>query len=149
VDGGVIDRRKKSGLEARNRELFGVPTDGDTVGRVIEDTPHGVSKHRTVGLPDQRPGFTVHDRFQGASFAERDDRCAAGLRLDRNDAEIFGSGQQNDVGGLIQGSDLLIGPPAEKFHIWTGKLAKTRFFGPLPYNPEGDAGKPAGFDGEI
>ena len=56
----------------------------------------------TVVVGDEHAGLAVDDRFERAAAAERHHRPAAGLRLDRHDAEVFFARQQH--GGRACGS---------------------------------------------
>ena len=82
-----ISRTKRSRLKR-----LGVPPDALGIPRRLGGPAQAVGKRLFAGL-DQNPGFAIDHGFERAAAAERHDRPAAGLRLERHDPEILFAGK--------------------------------------------------------
>ena len=63
---------------------------------------------------DEHAGFAVDDGLERAAAAERDHRPAAGLRLERHDAEVLLAGQQRGDRRAVEIANLFVRAPAEE-----------------------------------
>ena len=83
-------------------------------------------RRRATASSTRTPVSPGDDGFERAAAAERDDRAAAGLRLDRHDAEVFLAGQQHDArrAGTGRGSRRRPSAP-EKLDV-AGRPARSR-----------------------
>ena len=71
-------------------------------------------------LVDEHAGHAVDDRFERAASRERDDGRAAGLRLDRRDAEVFFAWKQHGGRAAIVIAHVLVGQRSEQLHVGAG-----------------------------
>ena len=87
--------------------------------RCRSDVPSAVARCASANavdrrLVDQKAGLAGDDRFERAAAAQRDDRPAARLRLERDDAEVLLARQQHDCGAPIQVADVVVRQAAEE-----------------------------------
>ena len=80
-------------------------------------------------LTDEHARFAIDDGFDGATFSQGNNGAAAGLGLDRNDAEVLGAGEERGFGRAVALADLLVRLPAQERHARTGQALELRSFG--------------------
>ena len=138
--------------EARAAEAFGVAADGDA-GRTARSTRAAMASAKAGGrrLVDEQAGLAGHDGFERAAAAERDDRPAAGLRLERHDAEVFFARQQRHGRAAIQLANLVVRLAAEKLDVAAvaGERSSARALGAVADDLQRHAREPARVDGEV
>src|SRR5688572_13098895 len=115
--------------EAGSRELLGVAADPCRIplrgGRARQARRERINSR--VGYQDT--GLAVDHRVERAGAAERHYRTSAGLRFDRDDAEIFFARQHRGDAGLIELANLVVFTPADEFDAVTGVAFEARALG--------------------
>ena len=115
----------------------------------VADAAHGRRPGAGLGAVDQEPRLAVDDGFERTAPGQRDDRPAAGLRLDRDDPEILFAGQEHGGRAAIELTHGFIGRSAQKLHIGAGQGFQpgpvAAFAGDLQGHP-GGAGR---VDGDV
>ena len=132
-------------------EPLGVAPDGRRSKRRCIARGDRVGEGLGRRLVDEHPGLAVDDRFERAAAAERDDRPAARLRLERHDAEVLFAGQQHDRRAAVQVADRLRrtggrgtdASPLGRDALERGALRA------VADNLQRHAGQRAGVDGEL
>ena len=103
-----------------------------------------------VGSSTRRPVSPCDHRFERAAAAQRDDRPAAGLGFERDDAEIFFARQQDDGGAAVEVADVVVGgAPEELRRAVREPASRAARSGPSPTIFSGTPRQPAGVDREV
>ena len=118
--------------EARSREPLGVRADARGCPRsVAAARVSAVGERLDRRVAEQHAGLAVDHRLERAAAAERDHRPAAGLRLDRHDAEVLFAGQDGRRSRAIQVAHLFVGAPAEELEPSPASALEARALGPV------------------
>jgi len=102
---------------------------------------------RRIG--DEHAGRSVHDCFRRAAGSERHDGTAAGLRLDRDHAEVLDAGQQRCRRVPVQIPDGFVRLPPQKADVGSGQGLEPVRLGTASHDGKGSPQPAAGVDGHV
>ena len=148
------DRRDERCISSPNRvaaEALGVAADGAGVERLRRSArAMRVGERLRRRLVDEDAGLAGDDGFERAAAAERDDRPSAGLRLERDDAEVFFAGQQRHRRAPVQLANLVVGRRPRNSHVGAGAARSSAArSGPSPTIFSGTPASAAGVDRQV
>ena len=115
----------------------------------VADPADGVGPGVRRGAVDQDAGVAVDHRLERAAAGQRDDRPAAGLRLDGDDPEILLARQEHGGGAAIELTHVFIGRSAEKLHFGTGNGLESSPVGALAGDFQGESGTASRMDRDV
>src|SRR5262245_29524330 len=147
LDGG-LNRAREYGAVERDR----VSPDGGAVEGELPGSRDTCGKRPWCGVVNEHAGYAVDHGLERAAARERDNRRAAGLRLDRRDAEILFAWEQHGGGSAVQVANLLIGEGSEQLDIRTGagrQRGQRGAFGAMADDTKGSAREGARLDRHV
>ena len=139
-----VDDLAHLACEARPAEAFGVAADNVRVEPPPRQGRKRVGKRLGSRLRHEHAGHAVAHGFEGAPAGQCDHRAAAGLGLDRDDAEVFFARQHDGRGATIQVADLVVGLVAQKLDRRVGGMRRAGDRAPAPRRRCGGAGRRGG-----
>ena len=115
----------------------------------VADPAHGVGPGVRRGAVDQDARFAVDDRLERAAAGQRDDRPAAGLRLDGDDPEILFAREEHGGGAAIELTHVFIGRSAEELHFGTRQGLEAGPVGAFSGDFQGESGTASRMDRDV
>ena len=115
----------------------------------VADPAHGVGPGVRRGAVDQDARFAVDHRLERAAAGQRDDRPAAGLRLDGDDPEILFAREEHGGGAAIELTHVFIGRSAQELHFGTRQGLEAGPVGALSGDFQGESGTASRVDRDV
>ena len=113
----LLDDRFDLVAEPSASEPLRMAADHDGIEGTVDCAPNGVGKRLGSSLVDEKARLIRRDGFEGPASRIRDNRPAARLGLERDDAKVLFSRKDDDSGVPIQLTNLLVALTPKKLDV--------------------------------